>query len=851
MRASLPLSFTAFDGAGLSDSEARRRLAAVGPNRLVELERWTWLKEALRLVSDPMALMLAAAGIVYLLLDEVKDGVILLAAIVPVLGVDVLLEARSRSALKRLAAAVRPRARVLREGREREIPSDEIVPGDVLLLREGDVLHADGVVRRASNLTIDESQLTGESEPIGKEASDDASTSPAAPQSSFFAGSLVLAGHGMGEVTGTGARTRYGRIARLVAESAPEPTPLQRKTGQMVRVLGAVAAAVATAVFALGLWRGEDAYHSLLTALSVAIAAVPEEFPLVFTIFLSMGAFRLSRKGVLVRRLAAVETLGSTTVVCTDKTGTLTAGQFALDAHVVLHPGVSEDTLLEAAVLACEPEPTDTIERAVVAHCRDHGVAPERLLSAWRLVHDHDFDAIGKHMSHVWRRVAGGAEPWRVCAKGALEGVLEHCDLGAGERARAEAANAELAGRGMRVLAVAERYGAAVTGVRAEDERGLRLLGLLGFRDPMRPEVPGAVAECGRAGIRVKIVTGDHPLTAHAIAESAGIPHSDDDGILTGEDLDALSPAERARRIASGAIFARVRPEQKHAIVEALAGSGEVVAMTGDGINDAPALRRADIGVSFGIRGTPVARAAADLVLLDDNFAALVATVREGRAIYANIQRAFLYLLSFKLRIVGLALLVPLAGLPAFFQPVHLVWLELIIHPVSALVFEAEAPPADLMRRPPRDPRAPLVTRRLVLRSLLSGATLMIGALWTYAAHLSEGVEYARSLGVAVLIVGSLLLVWAERAGDQPLLSVPLPRTWTFWGVWGGVALSLPLFMHVPAIAGIFQIRPLQPSDWALVVGVALGSTGWRAFVPLRRRLERGSPRRLEDRSGR
>jgi P-type Ca2+ transporter type 2C len=818
--------------AGLSSAEARRRLTESGPNRLVELERWAWLKQLLGVVADPMAIMLALAGAVYLALGETKDGVILLAAIAPVLAVDVLLEARSRKALKRLAAAVKPRARVLRDGAEQDVPSETLVPGDLLLLLEGDILHADGVVRRAANLTIDESQLTGESEPLAKRPHPGAAQAAADPETSFFAGSLVLAGHGLGEVTSTGPRTRFGRVAHLVAGAAPDPTPLQRKTGRVVKVLALAAVAVAVAVFLLGVWRGTDVYHALLTALSVAISAVPEEFPLVFTIFLSMGALRLSRRGVLVRRLAAVETLGSTTVICTDKTGTLTTGQFAVDARVVLAAGASDAALLEAAVLACEPRPSDAMERALLAHAREHGVPAERLHARWALVQDYDFDSVGKHMSHGWRSAEGGA-PARICAKGALEGVLEHCELTCGEREQAELANAELAGRGMRVLAVAERVGGVLSGTRRHDERGLRLLGLIGFRDPLRPQVAAAVRQCGEAGIHLKIVTGDHALTAHAIAEAAGIPHVDD-GIVTGDELDALDGEARAERVRRATIFARVRPEQKHAIVETLSRSGEVVAMTGDGINDAPALRRADIGISYGIRGTEVARAAADLVLLDDDFTALVATVREGRGIYANLQRAFLYLLSFKLRVVGLAILVPLVGLPAFFQPVHLVWLELIVHPVSALVFEAEPPPPDVMLRPPRDPRAPLVPRRLVLRSLLSGAFLMIAALWAYAAHLAQGVAYARSLGIAVIIAGSLLLVWAERAGERSIFAVPLPRTWRFWLTWGGVALSLPLFMHVPAVASVFQIQPLERSDWALVMGISVASVAWRA-IPWRR----------------
>jgi len=342
------------------------------------------------------------------------------------------------------------------------------------------------------------------------------------------------------------------------------------------------------------------------------------------------------------------------------------------------------------------------------------------------------------------------------------------------------------------------------------------------------------VRECSAAGIEIKVVTGDHALTAHAIADAAGIRHSPE-SILTGEALDALSPLERDARIRATTVFARIRPEQKHEIVDVLRRAGEIVAMTGDGVNDAPALRHADIGVSYGVRGSEVARASSDLVLLDDNFAGLVATVREGRGIFANLQKAFLYLLSFKLRVVGLALIVPLVGLPPFFQPVHLVWLELIIHPVSALVFEAEPLPPDLMRRPPRDPRAPLLSRGLAIRSLLSGATLMVAALWAYASHLPEGVEYARSLGIAVLIAGSLLLVWVERAGDRPVLATPFPRTRQFWLVWGGVAASLPLFMHLPVTSGIFQIQTLSGSDWGLVFWLSLVAVGWR-IVPWRLR---------------
>jgi Ca2+-transporting ATPase len=689
------------------------------------------------------------------------------------------------------------------------------------------VVHADGVVRGAANLFADESQLTGESEPIGKQPFPGDPGGSVPGESRFLAGSHVVAGQGWGEITETGRRTRFGEIARLVAEAAPGATPLQQKTGRVVKSLGLAALGVALVVLAL-LWRRTgNPYQALLTAVSVAIASVPEEFPLVFTLFLSMGAWRLSRHGVLVRRLASVETLGSTTVICTDKTGTLTEGHFSVALHVPLEPDAGASRLLlETAVLACETTPADPMERALLDHSAAHGVAPADLYARWTLLRDHDFDPVGKHMSHVWRRAGGGG---RVAAKGALEGILQHCRISPGDRARAEAIHAELADQGMRVLAIAARDGPDAGATRADDERDLVLLGVVGLRDPLRPEVPEAIARCTAAGIRVKLVTGDHVLTAHAIAEAAGIPHADD-AIVTGPELEALPRPAREERIRRGAIFARIRPAQKHEIVEVLEASGEVVAMTGDGINDAPALRRADIGISLGLRGTAVARAAADLVLLDDDFASIVRAVKEGRSIFANIQRAFLYLLGFKLRIVVLALAVPLLGYPVLFAPVHLVWLELIVHPVSALAFEAEAPPADLMLRPPRDPRAPLVPPRLVLRSLLSGAILAAGAFWAYVAHLGAGVAYARSLGVAVIVAGSLLLVWAERATEGSFLAMPLPRSLRFWLVWGLVALSLPVFMRVPWTRAVFQIQPLGAEDWGIVLGIAVASVAWRAI---------------------
>ncbi len=812
---------------GLTTAEAAERLARFGPNRMTEEKRGARLRELLHTLADPMALMLVAAGAIYLALGETRDGALLLGALVPVLGVDVLLEARARGALAKLSAAVAPRARVLRDGEEREVPTDTLVPGDLLLLADGDVVHADAVVREARNLALDESTLTGESEPQDKRLLDGA-PEKAADEERVWAGSLVLAGQGRVEVVATGMRTRYGKIAALVSDGPTEETPIQRRTGAMVRKLVVVAAVVAVAVVGLEILRGERVWNALLGGLSLTMAALPEEFPLVYTLFLSLGAWRLGRRGVLVRRLAAVETLGSTTVICVDKTGTLTAGRFALDVHLALGGARDPDaerTLLEAAVLACEPEPADPLERAIVAHATSDGVDAAELHRRFTLIHDYPFDPAGKHMAHVW----GGEGGARIVAKGALEGILEHCAVEESARGEIQGALETLAAQGMRVLAVAERRAEEFAGDRGVDERALRLLGLLGFRDPLRPEVPAAVEACRRAGVAIKVITGDHALTAHAIAHAAGIPHSDE-AIINGDALDGLSPEALVERVRAVSLFARVRPEQKFAIVDALRRAGEVVAMTGDGTNDAPALRRASIGVCMGQRGTEVARAAADLVLLRDDFDALVGTVREGRVIAHNIQRAFLYLIAFHLPVVGLALLAPLVGLPLVLLPVHLVWLELIVHPVSALVFEGEPPPTDVMAAPPRPAAAPLLPARRVLLSAISGGALALGALGLFRLRLPDGEAVARAAALAVVIAGSLALVWAERAGTQAWHRAGIPRRPRFWIVCLLVAASLPLLIEFAPTARALQVAPLDGAGWLEAIGVALAAVGWRAF---------------------
>jgi len=810
---------------GLTAGEADRRLTQVGPNRWVPRARFAGVRAFARTLLDPMAAMLVAAAIVYFVVGETRDAIVLAFALIPVLGVDVALEARAHAALEKLARAAAPLADVVRDGRVQSVPFEEVVPGDVLALHEGGVIAADCVVRAVANLAVDESSLTGESEPQGKQAwAGDAQNAPA--DAVAFAGSVVRSGHGFATVATTGASTRYGGIAALVAQTAPEPSPLQRRAARLVRGLGAAALVVAAALIVIGRIRGESWTDAILGAVSLAMAAIPEEFPLVLTLFLSVGAWRLAERGMLVRRLASVETLGSTTVICTDKTGTLTLGLFQVARHVVLDPSLSVPAFLELAVLACERHPSDAMEHAIASYAEQHDVSPAQLASRWTLIRDYDFDPVGKHMSHVW--CAADGTRCVVAAKGALEGVLAHCRNDNGARERAIEANQAMAAAGMRVLLVAARRTTQPGANRDEDERDLTICGLLGFHDPLRPEVPDAVRECQHAGVRIKMITGDHALTAHAMAESAGILH-DDALIVTGEELAALGEQERAAKIDRAAIFARISPEQKFVIVDGLKRAGAIVAMTGDGVNDAPALRRADIGIAMGQRGTDVARATADLVLLDDNFASIVATIKQGRHILQNVQRAFLYLIAFHVPIIALAVAVPVAGLPLLLLPIHLVWLELIVHPVSALVFQAEPVTADVMERPPRDPAAPLLPRAAVIRSTVSGLVLAaatFGMYWMEAGAVGE--LQARALALIVLAAGYQALMFVERLALQGPATAVIPRTRMFWGVWWVVAASAVAVIYLPAVANLFRVAApdTQHVAWAVVFGVA--SVAWR-----------------------
>ena len=816
---------------GLTSDQAAALLGEYGPNQLVPTARRHGSIELLtRALGDPMVLLLAVAAGVYVATGDVVDAAVSAIAVIPIAAVGLVLERRSQNALDRLRVLTAPTARVLRDGDFKQLPIQEIVPGDVIAFTEGDVLPADARLIEARNVVTDESALTGESMPVEKSVDGDRS---------MLAGTTVVAGRGMALVTATGGRTEYGRVGRLVAEVKQPPTPLERLVRRFTSRLLVIALVFCLFVGLVELLRGRGLAAALIAGVSLAIAAVPEEFPMVYTLYLALGAWRLARRNALVRRLAGVEGLGAASVICTDKTGTLTAGRPAI---AVLRPVTEPDSrdperdLLETALLATEPNPFDPIDVAVADRAREEGINA----GSRRIVRDYGFDPKNRYMSHVWTADEG----FEVAAKGALEGILDRSHASAAARSEAEAINAQLARRGMRVLGVAHGRLSELGQTRKDDERHLHFQGLVAFADPLRPGVREAIAECGAAGVRVIMITGDHPLTAHALAAELGLPGRD--RTATGTDIEDAALLPRAAATAN--VFARVRPEQKYALVRELKRQGSIVAMTGDGINDAPALREADIGVAMGKRGTEVAREAATLVLLDDNFATIVAAVREGRRIFTNLRKAFAYLVAFHIPLLLTAFLVPVLGAPLLLLPVHLVLLELIVHPVVSLVFEDAPAPPSLMKQPPRPASQFLLARGDLVRAVVEGTVLSVGVIGLYLWRLGIGetVIAARATAFIALVAGQILLLVIERT--RPSLIWPGIREFgrTSRLVIAVTIVGIAVALYIPGSAELLKLTPLTVTEWAIALTVAVLTTLWaealKALSPTLRALAPQAP---------
>jgi Ca2+-transporting ATPase len=813
---------------GLSAQEAAARLEAEGPNTLPQADRRTFGRIVLEILREPMFALLLGAALIYLLLGDFKEAVVLAIFASTSVLIAVVQETRTERVLETLRDLTSPRALVIRDGIERRIAGAEVVRGDLVILAEGDRVPADATVLSAHDLQCDESLLTGEAVPVRKTASPDAP--PARPGGDdlpyVYSGSLVVRGHGRAEVTATGTRTEIGKIGLAITRIDIEPPRLRVQTRRIVRNFAAVSLSLsALAVLFYGFWRG-GWLDALLSGIALGMSMLPEEFPLVLTVFMVMGAWRISRARVLTRRVAAIETLGAATVLCTDKTGTLTQNRMTIVAlrsgdklwrdrdAAPIEPRFA--TLLETGILASARDPFDPMEKAF------HALGAERLPAnrqpsgraiKWEYGLRPDLLAV----TNAWEQ--SGSDALIVAAKGAPEAIAELCRLPELDRAQLRRAVDDMAQEGMRVLAVA-RTSLAAESARPETPRDIpfEFLGLVGIADPLRPTVPPAVEQCRSAGVRVIMITGDYPQTARAIAAQANLEPGD---IVTGSELEHMSDENLKQCVRSATIFARTMPEQKLRIVNALKANGEVVAMTGDGVNDAPSLKAAHIGVAMGGRGTDVAREAASLILLDDDFTSIVAAIRLGRRIYDNLRKAMAYILAVHVPIAGLALIPLLSGLPLLFWPLHIAFLEMVIDPVCSIVFEAEGEEGDTMRRPPRHPSEPLFSASFVAWSLLQGALVLALIAGLFVMALRQGLPEpdARSLAFAALVATNLGLVLVNRSlTASPFASLLRPNA-ALWWVAAAAAILAAVILFPPARA-LFRFGPLHGDD----VAVALAS---------------------------
>ena len=842
---------------GLSDTEAAERLALEGPNELpAEVKRGVWTI-AFEVVREPMLLMLVAAGVIYLVLGEPGDALMLLFAVFAVMGITIVQARRTERALDALKDLSSPGALVIRNGQRVRVPGRTVVRGDLVVLKEGDRVPADGLLRHGLHLEADESLLTGESVPVRKVLNSKGNELDAPggdATATVFSGTLITAGQGIAEVLATGIHSQLGRIGKALHAVKPERTPLQAETGRLVRTFaigGLAASAVVVVAYALTRGGSADAWQQgLLAGIALAMGILPEEFPVVLTVFLALGAWRISRSRVLTRRMAAIETLGSATVLCVDKTGTLTQNRMrlrrlqTLGAPQASDPGgFSQDlatlegplpepvhTLLEYAILASRRDPFDPMERALHA-------AGEALLAETEHLHP---ERVLLREYPLMPELLAVSDAWQVgddvlvASKGAPEAIADLCHLTAEQTVAFLSEVEQLAAQGLRVLAVA-RGRAPLRLTEVHHDLVLTLVGLLGFEDPLRAEVPGAMAECQAAGVRVVMITGDAPATAVSIARQAGIPRADQ--VMTGAELATLSDEALAQKISEIAVFARVVPEQKLRLVQALKARGEVVAMTGDGVNDAPALKAAHIGIAMGARGTDVAREAAALVLLDDDFASIVAAIRLGRRIFDNIKKSVAFLLAVHVPIAGLSLVPAFLGdWPLLLLPVHIVFLELVIDPSCTLVFESEAPEPRLMQRPPRRSDEPLFTKKTMGIAVLQGLGILLAALGIFAVSQDLGALSARSLCFATLVAGIVATLLVNRSWDRSVLTMLRTPNQALRWVLVGTAAVLTLSFTVPAVRGLFDFGPVPLPSLALSLLAGVASVLWFEVWKWRRR---------------
>jgi len=828
---------------GLTVSEVKALQLKYGKNELSLQKKESFVKKILHIICEPMFLLLIVAAVIYFVFGEPLDGAIMLVFVIGIIGIDVVQEWKTDKTLNALKDLSAPRIKVIRGGQEMQIASVDLVPGDVMLIYEGVKIPADGFIVNCNDLCVDESSLTGEAEGVWKVSAEDFVGVVGYWRKDYcYAGTLVVQGSAVVCVDKIGSATEYGKIGVNVVEAPKGSTLLQRQTGSIVKLCAGIAAVLFALVCTVTWFNLPDHVlqdrfiESLLSGITIAMSMIPEEFPVILTVFLSMGAWRLAKKQSLVRRLSAVESLGAVSVLCVDKTGTITLNQMTVSETWVM--GGDEKVLFEVMGLACEVNAYDPMEKAMLVYCESMGVDRSHIFGG-ELICEYAFTNELKMMGHVWRHDGEVV----VAVKGSPERVLSLCLLSDCERSLVESKVYGMSSEGLRVIAVAfARLGSGVDVPKSLVDCSLVFCGLVGLVDPPRESVRGDIAVCSRAGIRVVMITGDSGVTAVAVAEKVGIENCG--SVITGDMIEVMSDVELCESVRGVSIFARVMPEHKMRIVKAFKDNGEVVAMTGDGVNDASALKYADVGIAMGKRGSEVSREAADLVLLDDNFSTVVDTVRDGRRIFDNIRKAVGYVFTVHIPIALTALFAPLFGIGAvglMLFPVHIVLLELVIDPTCSVVLERQPAEVGVMDRKPRGVGDRLLGVGLLVKSVVQGLVIFVVSFGVYYFMLVEdgvfvygGVAVARSMGLVVVLFASLFLVFVNSSDVCDVVSSVrrLCRDWVMWLVCVFTVLGVFVILYSP-LNGFLRLAPLSVGQFLVVLGLGAGSVLWYEVVKL------------------
>ena len=825
---------------GLSSREAADKLSVEGYNELPESKKRGFFWIVFEVIHEPMFLLLVASGLLYFILGDFSQGVMLMSFVVVIIGITVYQEQKTERALETLRNLSSPRALVIRDGEQKRIPGREVVTGDMLILVEGDRVPADGILLSSNNVSVDESLLTGESVPVRKKSSQEgmAVQRPGGDdQPSVFSGTLVVRGQGLVEVRSTGSGTEMGKIGVVLQTVERGETRLKGEIAKIVKTIAVVGITLcAIIVIVYGITRS-NWIEGFLAGITLAMAILPEEFPVILTVFLALGAWRISRKNVLTRQVPAIETLGSATVLCVDKTGTLTQNRMSVKkffshGEMCDHDSTGTNNVAEVchnvaefSILACKKDPFDPMEKALLQLGRGDFGTTEHIHTNWKLVQEYPLLPDLLAMSNVWRSPSGS--DYVIAAKGAPEAIADLCHFDPQMLQDLAVYVDVMAAEGLRVLGVAKASFKSTDLPQEQHDFSFEFLGLVGFADPVRPGVAEAVSECYSAGMRIIMITGDYPLTARNIARQIGLANADQ--CITGAELEAMSAEELSHSIGSVTIFARVVPEQKLRIVNALKENGEVVAMTGDGVNDAPALKSADIGIAMGERGTDVARESSSLVLLDDNFTSIVSAVRLGRRIFDNLKKAMAYIFSIHVPIAGMSLIPVLFNLPLILLPVHIVFLELIIDPACSIVFESEKEEHNVMKRRPRQKDEGLFTRRNLALSLLQGVVVLGVVLIVYASALARGFgeTEVRTLAFTTIVIANLSLILTNRSwSDTIFTSLRTQNNALIW-VFSGTLVCLFLVLYIPVLRDLFRFGSVPLLELVMCAGAGVLSIVW------------------------